>query len=98
MLKGSVLKIGFLEEIHAIGDNVTRFRALAILRSLYPSDEIIFFGRENFARLFFHSGVFDEFVNIDGWNLPEIWGGGFRYFACYGRISAQRNPATNRTI
>ena len=69
------MKIGFLEEIHALGDNATRFKALAILHSLYPQDEIIFFGRENFARLFFHSGVFDKFVNIDGWNLPK-WGGG----------------------
>lgn len=79
------MKIGFLEEIDAIGDNATQFKALAILRALYPNDEIIFFGREGVARLFFHSKVFDRFINIKGWNLDNHnGGGGIRYFACNG--------------
>ena len=60
------MRIGCLEEIHAIGDNATRFKALAILRALYPNDTVIFYGRKNVAQMFFHSNVFDEFVNIEG--------------------------------
>ena len=58
------MRIGCLEEIHAIGDNATRFKALAILRALYPNDTVIFYGRKNVAKMFFHSNIFDEFVNI----------------------------------
>ena len=75
------MRIGFLEEMYAIGDNATRFKALAILRGLYPNDTIIFYGRKNFAKMFFHSNVFDEFVDIDGWHLDTQWrrrGGGFK--------------------
>ena len=69
------MRIGFLEEIHAIGDNATRFKALALLRALYPKATIIFYGREQFARIFFHSNVFDRFINIDDLNLADGGGG-----------------------
>ena len=45
------MRIGCLEEIHAIGDNATRFKALAILRALYPNDTVIFYGRKNVAQM-----------------------------------------------
>lgn len=59
------MRIATLEEIGSIGDNATRFKALWLLRRLYPKAHITLFGCYVANALFAPSNIYDSFVNIE---------------------------------
>lgn len=69
------MRCACLQEVDSIGDNATRFKAMAILRALYPQAWLVFVGGFSAKTLFFNSGIFDEFIDI-----KDIRGGGFGIF------------------